>query len=204
VSALRTIAALVAGLMLAVGPARADYQMKPGDSLGKVARAIYGASAYELALAKLNRFPSPKEVQPGAVVRTPDLKSMVLTEGLSKEVEPEIDDVLAARYEYMKIENELRKCLARAPAGGKATIPAEVRKALTGIAQDLESAGRAIAKKGVYAESPVRVKQRLEEAARKLRELANGKNDAKLADSIHRLLAQTWVRLLMWARLEDG
>jgi LysM repeat protein len=204
VNALRTIAALVVGLLLAGGSARADYQMKPGESLGKVARAIYGASAYELALAKLNRFPSPKEVQPGTVVRIPDLKSMVLTEGLSKEVEPEIDEVLAARYQYMKVENELRKSLARAPAGGKATIPAEVRKALIDIAKDLETAGRAMAKKGVYAESPVRVKQRLEEAAKRLRELANGKNDVKLADSIHRLLAQTWVRLLMWARLEDG
>lgn len=182
----------------------ASYKMLTGDSVATVAQAFYGAKAYSLTVAKFNRLSAGENPAEGSLLRVPDLKTMVFREGLSRELEDEVDQLLAARYEYMKIENELRKSLVRATPDGQATIPAAIQKKLEEIARDFERAGAIMAKKGAYAESAVRVRQRLDEAARNLRTLATGSGDEKLADSIHRLLAQTWVRLLSWARREDG
>ena len=182
----------------------AEYQVKPGDTLGKIATGFYGSRLYDVTIAKYNRMAFDQPLAAGTLVRTPDLKTMVMTEGLSKQVEGEVDTILAARYEYMKIENELREALARAPAKGKAVIPADLSKVLKNVAKDFDQAGQNMARKAVYAESSVRVRQRLEGAARDLRALAKGKSDSKLPDAVHREIAQAWVRLLMWARLEDG
>lgn len=181
-----------------------SYQVQAGDSLTTVAQSFYGSASYALTIAKYNRLAPGSAPAEGSLVRVPDLKTMIFREGLSREVEDEVDQLLAARYEYMKIENELRKSLARATPDGQVTIPATVQKKLHEVAREFERAGQSLAKKGAYAESSVRVRQRLDEAARHLRTLATGAGDEKLANSIHRLLAQVWVRLLSWARLEDG
>lgn len=201
---LRSILCLLGALACSVISEAAEYQVKPGDTLAKIAIGFYGSRTYGVTLAKYNRIAFDKPMDAGAIVRAPDLKTMVMKEGLSEQVEAEVDLILTARYEFMKIENELRGALARAPANGRAVIPVGLRKVLRNAAKDLEEAGRTMARKAVYAESAVRVRQRLEGAARDLRALAEGKNNEGLADAIHRQIAQAWVRLLMWARLEDG
>lgn len=199
------LSCIMAGWVFVQTPALAAvYQVKPGDTLAGIATGFYGSRAYDVVLAKYNRIAFDKPVATGTMLRAPDLKTMVMTEGLSQQVEVEVDTVLSARYEFMKVENELRAAIARTPRGRKAVIPADIRKVLQNMAKDLEQAGEAMARKAVYAESPVRVQQRLEQAARDLRAIINGKNDEKLPDTVHRLIAQAWVRLLMWARLEDG
>lgn len=180
------------------------YVVRADDSLASIASMVYGSPHYQLLLSAYNRLPEKAGLKPGQKLAVPELKTMLVKSGLSKQVEIDIDRLLAARYLYMQRENEMLRSLERTPKGQTATLPHALASDLKAVADDFAAAGAAIAKKSAYAESPVRVKQRLDSCAQNLRQLASGHNDAKLAASIHLLLAQTWVRLLMWARGEDG
>ena len=176
------------------------YQYKSGQSLAEVATNFYGSPYYELVIARLNHLADSRAVPAGAQLRVPELKVMLFEENLPKNLEPEIEDIVKARYAYMRVRNDLLKAMESVQIGPR--LPIAVKTALSDAADALEQAGKSLDKLGAHAETPVRMRQRLTLCAKNLRRLAAGERDKKLEDSIHLLLAQTFVRGIMWARKE--
>jgi hypothetical protein len=176
------------------------HVMQSGETLGSVASAVYGSPHYRLAIEKLNKLAPGSEPPAGAAVLVPDLKRMLFAEGFPKELADEVSRLATARYQYMRVRNELVRSLEFPDA----KLPTHAVKELRAAADEIEAVGAALAKKGKYAESPLRMKQRLQECAKALRRLAGGTRDKKVEDSVHLLLAQTWVRGIMWARGEGA
>jgi hypothetical protein len=195
---------LLLALAGASGPASAvtGHAFKAGETLGQIAETYYGNKHYDLVIIKLNRIKDPAKIPPGTLLRVPDLKEMLLTEGFPKSLDAELDDISKARWGFMRVHEQLMRALT--PGNGeKGHVPAEVRRELRADADGLDKAGRVLAKQGNFSESATRMRQRLSKCADTLRKLAVG-TDPDLEDSVHLLLAQTFVRGLMWARNEDG
>lgn len=177
---------------------------KQGETLAAIAGDFYGNPHYELVIAKHNNIKDKKAIPNGTALKVGDLADVLVAEGIKGEMMDDINAIVKARYTYMKMAGELLKSLAAAGKVKIAKIPVLVRDNLNVAAEAIEAAGKSLAKKGKYGDSPTRLKNRLLEAAANMRKLAKGTNDAKLDDGVHLLFAQAWVRAIMWTRNEDG
>ncbi len=191
--------------VLAASPALAGpRKFKAGESLEQLAEDHYGDKHYSLVLVKLNKIKDDKKVAPGTEIRMPDLKEMLLNEGFPKALEPELEQVMKARYSYIKVHSELEKALHPENGTGKIQIPMLVQTELKGAADALDKAGKSLNKGGNFSESSTRMRQRLQKCAENFRKLAKGSQEKGLEASVHLLFAQAFVRGLMWALNEDG
>lgn len=191
-------------LLVAGHAAAATYKYKAGDTIQQLALDHYGNKDYSLVIEKLNKIKDPKKVAVGTALRLPDLKEMLLDEGLSKSLERDLDDVMTARYGFIKVREELLKALHPGNSTGKIRIPVAVRDELRKSADLMDNAAKGLAQGGNFGESATRMRQRLEQCAKNLRKLAKGSQEKGLEESIHLLIAQAFVRGLMWAHNEDG
>ncbi len=172
--------------------------------MASVAEAFYGNRHYELVLAKLNKLKDGAPVPAGTQVRTPDLKEMLLTEGLPKSLAPQLARVAKARYGFVKIHEDLERALHPGNSDAKVHMPYALAKGLKRDAAALEAAAKELAKRGNFSNSATRMRQRLDAAALLMRQMAAGSGAADAEDQVHLLFAQAFVRGLMWARNEDG
>lgn len=178
--------------------------LKGSETLADVARDFYGSPHYALLIVKHNKLADAKAVAAGGAVKLADLGDVLVANGVKKDLMDDYNAIVSARYEYMKVRGELQKVLAATPKGQKAKVPSNVAKELVAVAGVFESSAKSLAKKGKYGDSPTRLKNRLVEAATNMRKLAKGTNKPELDDKIHLLVAQAWVRAIMWAKNEDG
>lgn len=202
--------------LCAVGPSwtafAGNHQVKAGETLGTIATQYYGHRHYRWVIIKLNRLKDPNKdshndtagVPAGTSLRVPDLKAMLLTEGLPPSTEAELDKIIDARYGFLRLHEALARALHPNNSKAPVQVPADLGQDLQKIADAWQQAGRSLAKQGNFGDSPTRMRQRLERAAELARRLCQGATEAGLEDQIHLLLAQAWVRGLMWARNEDG
>lgn len=182
----------------------ATIKFKAGDTVQQLAADHYGHKDYSLVVVKLNKIKDPKKIEVGTPLRMPDLKDMLLNEGFPKTLEPQLEDVMKARYGFIKVREELIKALRPGNSTGKIQIPVAVRDELRNSADLLERAGKELAKGGNFSDSATRMRQRLQECAGNLRKLAKGSKEKNLEERVHLLIAQAFVRGLMWAYNEDG
>lgn len=205
-SFLPAFASALAAVFLAFAPVAAarTHKLKAGETVESIADNVYGSPQYALAVLKHNKIADAKAVKAGQTLKIPDLKEMVYEAGVTKLYDSELEDVMKARYAYMKVRHDLVKAMQLAGSARKMKVPEKIRAELKDAAKKLSEAGDSLAKKGKFADSPSRLKQRLQECARNLEKLAGGSTDKKLEESIHRLLAQAFVRAIMWGRNEDG
>lgn len=197
---------LLALLLVLVSPraTAATHVFKAGDTVQQLATDFYGHKDYSLVIVKLNKIKDPKKIAPGTAIRMPDLKEMLLNEGFPKGLEPQLEQVMQARYGFIKVREELIKALKPGNSTGKIKISLRVRTELRASADVMEKAAKELAKGGNFSDSATRMRQRLVKVAENYRKLANGSKEKGLEESIHLLIAQAFVRGLMWAYNEDG
>jgi LysM repeat protein len=200
----RWFKALLLALLVSPSAFGATYKYKAGDSVQQLAIDHYGHKDYSLVIVKLNKIKDPKQIAPGTPIRLPDLKDMLLNEGFPKNLEPQLEAVMKARYGFIKVREELIKALRPGNSKGKIQIPVAVRDELRSSADLMEKAGKELAKAGNFSDSATRMRQRLVTCAGNLRKLARGSQEKGLEESVHLLIAQAFVRGLMWAYNEDG
>lgn len=177
---------------------------KQGESVADIARSFYGNAHYELVIIKHNRIKDKNAIADGTPLKVGELANVLVAEGIKPEMIDEVNAVVRARYAYMTASGELMNALSASRKAKRATIPVRLREQVNNAAQAIETAAKALAKKGQYGDSATRFKNRLLEAAGLMRQLAKGRNDPKLDDRVHRLFAQAWVRAIMWTRNDDG
>jgi LysM repeat protein len=200
--------AVLSAVAVVAPSARAQtHVVRSGETLGAIAEQRYGNRHYSWFIAKLNRLEDTKSIQAGQTLRVPELDKALYAEGLTREVQGELDQVMKSRYAYMKHRDDLLKAIDPGNSKGKIKVQVVVKEELGAAADALDAAAKELGRKGNRGDSPSRMQHRLEECAKNIRTLLSGKAGAKtgkLDDSIHLLIAQAFVRGIKWARGEDG
>lgn len=180
------------------------YNAKPGDTLQKVAAEFYGSEYYDRMIVKHNGLGSTKDSIEGKSLQMPELSELLFKEGLDRTVQSEIDLILKARYTYMVHRNDLLRAIMPAKNKSAIVVPLKIRDALLEASKELETAAKALAVKGNFYESPVRMRRELLAAARNLKKMARGKYKMEYDDSIHKKLSTAFFFGIAWARDEEG
>ena len=178
------------------------YVVQPGDTLSSLGESQYGHVHYAVFLQKLNRLDG-NDLKAGASIKIPDLKEVLVKEGVPAAAESSIEQILAVRYEVMRLKGDITRALTPGNSKAPVKVGAILRAALLKEAAKLERAGKELARLGGFQDSPTRMRQRLDLCAKVLKDLAAGKQVVDPYGEMHLLFAQTFVRGLMWGRKED-
>lgn len=177
--------------------------LNEGETIGMVAENLWGDASYELVLRKQLNLPDTGPIPAGTKLKLwSDIKELLYDEGLPKTFGADLNKMLDGRYAYVKVRNDLLRAMEVPGVGQKVVVPVSIREELEKGAALLDQAGKSLAKRGKYEDTPVRVRQRLEKAAETMRLLAKGTPSAKIEEQVHTSIAQAWVRLIMWARAD--
>lgn len=180
------------------------YNVRPGDTLQKVAAEFYGSEYYDRMIVKHNGLGSTKDPIEGKSLQMPELGELLFKEGLDRNLQSEIDLILKARYTYMVHRNDLLRAIMPAKNKAAVVVPLIISTALKEAAKELETAAKGLATKGNFYEAPVRMRRELLIAARNLKKMARGKYKMEYDDSIHKKLSSAFFFGLAWARDEEG
>lgn len=193
------------GNVIAAPPTRVEtvndkriYKMKPGDTLWKLGKDLYGNRHVSKIIALHNNIPDPTKIQINQVIHVPVLAKLLEEEGLNKTSSKEVELILAARKLFMKQEKNLftlRKNQQKLPKTTKQDLlsaAAKIDQAITGLATT---------KPGIK-KIPKKMIGQLKNISLNLKNLAKGEKDdyGYDLDMVHQRLVYALLNGIKWAR----
>jgi hypothetical protein len=181
---------------------RPTYTIGRSLTLWRIGELRYGSGQYADLIMLHNNLKDAAQLPIGRVIKTPELKAILVEEKLCPLMEEEVDSLLAARAAYLSVENLLQDA-HRAAGRGTMTLPPEVKEKLLEAAQDADhaAAGFSQQKPGVVA-IPAKAVAQMKSFADALRKLASGKCNESGGDIdlVHQHLARALANAILWAR----
>jgi len=181
--------------------ARREVVVKKGDTLWMLGVRLYGNRHFARVIALHNNITDPTKLRVGLVLRVPDLKMLLVEEGLCETAESEVDAILRARALFRRHGRRLVD-IRRGTRHQRVVVPEAVADDLREAAKCIDSAITWLrAKKSVEAIPQLMIGQ-LENFSRNLKELAGGsrnENNYDL-DMVHQRLVHAIYNGIKWAR----
>ncbi|MHC4249258.1 MAG: alpha/beta hydrolase fold domain-containing protein [Planctomycetota bacterium] len=181
--------------------ARRHATVKSGDTLWKLAQRLYGNRHFARVIALHNNIADAAKLSVGLDLRVPDLKMLLVDEGLCEVAESEVDAILGAHALFR--EHERRLLDTRKGKGhAKVAVPEAVADDLREAAKRIDTAIAGLRAKRDVKTIPRLMIGQLEGVSRNLKELAGGSNDGYGydIDMVHQRLVHAICNGIKWSR----
>jgi hypothetical protein len=154
----------------------APYTVREGDTLANIARRRYGHERYSGVIKLYNHIEDETAVPVGAVLRLPDISTILTEEGFARVAAAEMEMILCARAKYAKVERQLWEVRGDAPLDEHiVAIPQKTKQELLEAADDLQQATESLKKlKPGTTRPPAKMIGQLESVMYGMRQLADG------------------------------
>ena len=154
------------------------YTVGEGDSLASIADLRYGHQNYSGVIKLVNHIENETVIAKGAILRLPDISTIMTEAGFTKVAPAEMEMILCSRAKYERVKNQLSALRRDRPLRERLAVPQNISKELLEAADDLQQATESLkANKPGTSRSPAKMIRQLEQSMSLMRELAQGAND---------------------------
>ncbi len=180
---------------------QAVHELKKGETLWEYADARYGNGHYAKILLLVNHIKDDNSIDVGKMIKSPELKDILVAEKLIPTFDSEMRQILDARALFVEVEGELWDACRNAHGRGL-KLSDKAKKNLTKAADEVDEAVKGLSKLRERYGKPEKTIGQLKSASEALRSLTAGKCDeeGKNIDSVHQHLVYGMSNAILWSR----